>query len=114
MVGAAAGGSLLVLLLLIAGVYAFCQKRRAERATEKSNPFGKTRTLSESSLFLDGMVFINHYFSSNAANWDQSKSSGSIPPQLKGARRFTFEEVKKCTNNFSEANKVGSGGYGEV
>ncbi|KAJ9687773.1 hypothetical protein PVL29_016301 [Vitis rotundifolia] len=85
-IGAAAGGSLIVLLLLFAGVYAFCQKRRAVRATKQSNPFAK---------------------------WDQSKGSGSIP-QLKGARGFTFEEIKKCTNNFSEANGVGSGGYGKV
>lgn len=31
-----------MLLLLLAGVYSFRQKRRAERATERSNPFGKT------------------------------------------------------------------------
>ncbi|KAJ4751365.1 Leucine-rich repeat protein kinase family protein [Rhynchospora pubera] len=41
------------------------------------------------------------------------KSSGSIP-QLKGARMFTFEEIKKCTNNFAEMNEVGGGGYGKV
>jgi hypothetical protein len=35
-------------------------------------------------------------------------------PQLKGARRFSFEELKKYTNNFSDANGVGSGGYGKV
>ena len=41
-VGAAVGGSALVLLLVLAGVYAICQKRRAEKAAEQSNPFGKT------------------------------------------------------------------------
>lgn len=46
------------------------------------------------------------------ASWDP-KSSGSIP-QLKGARMFTFEEVKKCTNNFAETNEIGGGGYGLV
>jgi len=35
-------------------------------------------------------------------------------PQLKGARYFSFEELKKCTNNFSEINEIGSGGYGKV
>ena len=35
-------------------------------------------------------------------------------PQLKGARYFLFEELKKCTNNFSETNEIGSGGYGKV
>ena len=58
------------------------------------------------------MIFMSH-LSPHAANWDQNKSSGSIP-QLKGARRFTFEEIKKCTKNFSEVNDVGSGGYGQV
>lgn len=41
-IGVSAGGCVLVLLLLIAGVYAFRQKGRAERATKKNSPFGKT------------------------------------------------------------------------
>uniref|UniRef100_A0A5B6ZV52 non-specific serine/threonine protein kinase n=1 Tax=Davidia involucrata TaxID=16924 RepID=A0A5B6ZV52_DAVIN len=85
-IGAAVGGSVLGLLLLLAGLYAFLQKRRAERATKQNNPF---------------------------ASWDPTKSSGDIP-QLKGARCFSFEELKKCTNNFSEATEIGSGGYGKV
>ena len=48
-----------------------------------------------------------------AAYWDPEKSSGAVP-QLKGARRFSFEELKKYTNNFSEMNDIGSGGYGKV
>ncbi|KAJ9162730.1 hypothetical protein P3X46_022486 [Hevea brasiliensis] len=86
-IGAAAGGSVLVLLLLLAGVYAYHQKKRAERATERNNPF---------------------------AHWDSTKSSGTGVPQLKGARCFSFEELKKYTSNFSEANNIGSGGYGKV
>nr|TKR99397.1 hypothetical protein D5086_0000192830 [Populus alba] len=39
------------------------------------------------------------------------KNSDSVP-QLKGARCFSFDEITKCTNNFSEANHIGSGGYG--
>ncbi|KAL5539380.1 hypothetical protein UlMin_043041, partial [Ulmus minor] len=85
-VGAAAGGTFLVLLLLLAIMYAFRQKRRVERANEHSHPF---------------------------AHGDPNKSSGNIP-QLKGARWFSFEELKKYTNNFSEANEIGSGGYGKV
>ncbi|KAL2939665.1 hypothetical protein RDABS01_033823 [Bienertia sinuspersici] len=46
-------------------------------------------------------------------SWDSQGTSGDVP-QLKGARFFTFEEVLKCTNNFSEANNVGAGGYGKV
>lgn len=85
-VGAAVGGSVLLLLAIIAGLYAFRFKKRAEKADRLNNPF---------------------------AGWDQNKSSGDVP-QLKGANFFSFEEMKKCTNNFSEANSVGSGGYGKV
>ncbi|XP_017978276.1 PREDICTED: probable leucine-rich repeat receptor-like protein kinase At5g49770 [Theobroma cacao] len=85
-IGAAAGASVLFLLLVLAGTYAYRQKKRAERATKESNPF---------------------------AHWDSKKSSGSIP-QLKGARCFSFEELTKYTNNFSEANDIGSGSYGKV
>lgn len=40
-IGAAVGAIALVLLLILAGVYAYRQKRRAERADKKNNPFGK-------------------------------------------------------------------------
>jgi amino acid transporter len=39
-IGAVAGGTILLLLLVLAGVYSLRQKRRAERASEKLNPFG--------------------------------------------------------------------------
>ncbi|KVH89302.1 Concanavalin A-like lectin/glucanase, subgroup [Cynara cardunculus var. scolymus] len=35
-------------------------------------------------------------------------------PQLKGARWFSYDELKKSTSNFSEINQIGSGGYGKV
>ncbi|KAH7443701.1 hypothetical protein KP509_02G047200 [Ceratopteris richardii] len=41
------------------------------------------------------------------------RDSGSAP-KLKGARYFTFAELKKATNNFSGSNEIGSGGYGKV
>jgi Leucine-rich repeat (LRR) protein len=85
-IGAAAGGSALVLLLLIAGLYAYRQKKRAEKADHQNNPF---------------------------ALWDPMVNSGDVP-QLKGARSFSFDELKKYTNNFSETNNIGSGGYGMV
>ncbi|KAL8518363.1 hypothetical protein ACS0TY_009660 [Phlomoides rotata] len=47
-----------------------------------------------------------------AASWDAGSNSGGVP-QLKGARCFSFEEMKKCTNNFSETNNIGSDGYGK-
>jgi hypothetical protein len=44
----------------------------------------------------------------------QARISKSSLPQLKGARLFSFKELQECTNNFSEANDIGSGGYGKV
>ncbi|XP_010442446.1 PREDICTED: probable leucine-rich repeat receptor-like protein kinase At5g49770 [Camelina sativa] len=76
----------LLLLLIIAGIYALRQKKRAEKATDQINPFAK---------------------------WDMGKNNTDAP-QLMGAKAFTFEELSKCTNKFSEANDVGGGGYGQV
>ncbi|PNX58672.1 putative LRR receptor-like protein kinase, partial [Trifolium pratense] len=45
--------------------------------------------------------------------WGPDESNSSIP-QLKGARRFTFEEIQNCTKKFSQLNYIGSGGYGKV
>ncbi|XP_027333919.1 probable leucine-rich repeat receptor-like protein kinase At5g49770 [Abrus precatorius] len=85
-IGAAVGGSVLLLLLLLAGVYAFRQKKRAEKAIDQSNPFRR---------------------------WDTAESNSGIP-QLKEARMFSFEELKKYTKSFSQANDIGSGGFGKV
>ncbi|KAI3701907.1 hypothetical protein L6452_27368 [Arctium lappa] len=85
-IGSIIGGCVLVILLVLAGVYAFRQKGRAERATQQTSPF---------------------------ALWDPTSGSGGVP-QLKGARSFTFEELNKYTNNFSETNNIGTGGYGMV
>jgi len=38
-IGAAVGGLVLLVLLLLAGLYAFRQKKRAEKAIGQSNPF---------------------------------------------------------------------------
>ncbi|KAJ8429941.1 hypothetical protein Cgig2_017991 [Carnegiea gigantea] len=85
-VGAAVGCSLLFLLLLSAAGYAYRQKKRVEKAKHQGNPF---------------------------ESWDSHGVGGDIPA-LKGARFFTFEELQICTNNFSEGNSIGSGGYGKV
>ncbi|XP_077217444.1 leucine-rich repeat receptor protein kinase HPCA1-like [Tasmannia lanceolata] len=86
-IGIAIGCALLVLGLLGVGIYALRQKKRAERAIELSKPF---------------------------ASWGPTGKDSGGAPQLKGARWFSFDELKKCTNSFSENNEIGSGGYGKV
>ncbi|XP_040997623.1 leucine-rich repeat receptor protein kinase HPCA1-like [Juglans microcarpa x Juglans regia] len=80
--------AILVLGLLGVGIYAVRQKRRAEAAIGFSNPF---------------------------ASWRSSgNDSSGAAPQLKGARLFSYYELRKCTNNFAERNEIGSGAYGKV
>ncbi|XP_074570020.1 leucine-rich repeat receptor protein kinase HPCA1-like [Curcuma longa] len=86
-VGVAVGCVILVVGLVCVGVYALLQKKKARRALEQSRPF---------------------------ATWGSGGKDDGSAPQLKGARWFPFDEIKKITNNFSEANEIGSGGYGKV
>ncbi|TQD84894.1 hypothetical protein C1H46_029507 [Malus baccata] len=69
------------------GIYAIRQRKRAERAIGLSRPF---------------------------ASWVPSGNDSGSAPRLKGARWFSYDELKKCTNNFSDSNEIGSGGYGKV
>ncbi|XP_012573816.1 leucine-rich repeat receptor protein kinase HPCA1-like isoform X2 [Cicer arietinum] len=69
------------------GVYAILQKKRAEKAIGISRPF---------------------------ASWAPSGKDSGGAPQLKGARWFSYDELKKGTNNFSGSNELGFGGYGKV
>ncbi|MFS8001416.1 putative protein kinase RLK-Pelle-LRR-VIII-1 family [Helianthus anomalus] len=85
-VGSAVGGCVLVGILVLVGTYYFRRKKLAESAPQQAQPF---------------------------ALWDPTSGSGGVP-QLKGARSFTFEELQKYTNNFSEINNIGRGGYGMV
>ncbi|KAK6912222.1 Leucine-rich repeat-containing N-terminal, plant-type [Dillenia turbinata] len=86
-VGIAVGCVFLFVVLVALGIYAIKQKKRAERAIELSKPF---------------------------ASWVPSGKDSGGAPQLKGARWFSYDELKKCTNHFSESNEIGSGGYGKV
>ncbi|KAL6577989.1 hypothetical protein OROMI_010317 [Orobanche minor] len=85
--GTTAGCAFLVLVLAGLGAYAIRQKMRAEQAIALSKPF---------------------------ASWTPSGKDSGGAPQLKGARWFSYDELKRCTNNFSESNQIGSGGYGKV
>ncbi|CAL9054363.1 unnamed protein product [Musa banksii] len=85
--GITVGG--LLLASVLAGLIIFGirrRRRKVKKATEQSLPSG---------------------------SWYPSQS-GSGVPQLKGSRLFSFEELTKCTNNFSEANVLGTGSYGKV
>ncbi|KAL6616274.1 hypothetical protein ACP70R_038544 [Stipagrostis hirtigluma subsp. patula] len=87
-IGIAVGGFVLIVSLVLVAIYALRQKRIAKEAAERTtNPF---------------------------ASWGASGKDNGDVPQLKGARYFSFEELKKCTNNFSEIHEIGSGGYGKV
>ena len=48
------------------------------------------------------------------ASWAPSGKDSGGAPQLKGARWFSYDELRKCTHNFSESNELGFGGYGKV
>ncbi|EXC35197.1 putative leucine-rich repeat receptor-like protein kinase [Morus notabilis] len=86
-IGISVGCAFLVLGLLGVGAYAIMQKKRAEKAIGLSRPF---------------------------ASWAPSGKDSGGAPQLKGARWFSYDELKKSSNNFSENNEIGSGGYGKV
>ncbi|KAL5132695.1 putative leucine-rich repeat receptor-like protein kinase [Glycine soja] len=86
-IGISIGCTVLVLSLIGLAIYAILQKKRAERAIGLSRPF---------------------------ASWAPSGKDSGGAPQLKGARWFSYDELKKCSNNFSESNEIGFGGYGKV
>ncbi|GLJ34404.1 hypothetical protein SUGI_0691680 [Cryptomeria japonica] len=77
----------LTLVVIMVGLYALRQKKRADKAIEIHKPF---------------------------ASWGAGSKDSGNGPKLKGARWFSFAEVKKATNNFSDSNGIGSGGYGRV
>jgi len=86
--GIAVAGGLLVIALIAMVLFALRQKRRANEAvTGRTDPF---------------------------ASWGVSQKDSGGAPQLKGARNFSFTELRNCTNNFADTHEIGSGGYGKV
>ena len=50
-----------------------------------------------------------------AVKWGKGKGENELEaPQIQTARFFSYQEIKKITNNFSEENVLGVGGYGKV
>ena len=48
-----------------------------------------------------------------AASWGGGVEDGAAP-KIQGAKFFSFSEIRKATDNFSDANEIGVGGYGKV
>ncbi|KAJ4782150.1 Leucine-rich repeat protein kinase family protein [Rhynchospora pubera] len=46
--------------------------------------------------------------------WHSVTKGDGTAPQLNSVRYFSFQELKQCTDNFSEINKIGAGLFGEV
>ncbi|KAJ4787349.1 Leucine-rich repeat protein kinase family protein [Rhynchospora pubera] len=86
-IGIAIGCAVLAALLALLAVYAVRQKKRAQREKLRNDPF---------------------------ASWGSMGEESGEAPKLRGAKAFTFDELKMYTNNFREINIIGSGGYGKV
>ncbi|XP_042474242.1 leucine-rich repeat receptor protein kinase HPCA1-like [Zingiber officinale] len=82
-----AGSVAAALIIAGLGTYAYWQKKRAKKANNLNNPF---------------------------ASWGSAGDDAGDAPQLKLARCFSLDEIKRFTNNFSTDNEIGSGGYGKV
>lgn len=83
-IGIAAGAGALLALAVFLALVAFRLKRRAEEERKK-NPF---------------------------AAWQRAGAGEA--PSLKGARWFTFDDIRRMTNEFDDDNMLGVGGYGKV
>ncbi|KAH8951213.1 hypothetical protein BDL97_09G015300 [Sphagnum fallax] len=86
-IGIVVGAVAVVLVLAALTIYVVMLRRRAKKLEEMSKPF---------------------------ASWGEGGGDNGEAPKLKGARRFYFAELKKATDNFSESNEIGAGGYGKV
>lgn len=49
-----------------------------------------------------------------AASWGSNGEEDGEAPQIKLARYFSLDDLRKITDGFSEDNAIGSGGYGKV
>ncbi|KAJ0593400.1 putative protein kinase RLK-Pelle-LRR-VIII-1 family [Helianthus annuus] len=73
-------------------------------------PSGPQPSFTRTEIIGIGFALSNHSFKPSKV-LNAYGGSGGVP-ELKGARSFTYEELQKYTNNFSEINNIGRGGYG--
>ncbi|MQL93227.1 hypothetical protein Taro_025866 [Colocasia esculenta] len=85
-IGASIGVFILAVTIITLVVYAARLKRKAQRVVERRGPF---------------------------ASWERVKGGGDAP-RIRGPKWFSFDELKRSTKNFSEANEIGTGSYGKV
>ncbi|MQL93226.1 hypothetical protein Taro_025867, partial [Colocasia esculenta] len=85
-IGASIGVFILAVAIIALVVYAARLKRKAQRVVQRRGPF---------------------------ASWERVKGGGDAP-RIRGPKWFSFDELKRSTNNFSEANEIGIGSYGKV
>ncbi|KAK9669756.1 hypothetical protein RND81_13G152500 [Saponaria officinalis] len=90
-IGIAAGCSALLLVLLCIGAIICFRKKKPKTTVKPATPSGLA----------------------SSATW-MSPGSTTSTLQLTGSRLFSFDEIKKITSNFSQANEIGSGSYGKV
>ncbi|KAI5081004.1 hypothetical protein GOP47_0004187 [Adiantum capillus-veneris] len=87
-VGLVIGAVVLAIVIFVLVLYAMRIKKRALKAEKLNKPF---------------------------AAWIGTGQGLSVHvPHLKGARWFSLGEIRSCTNNFSQSNEIGEGGYGKV
>ncbi|KAH7283236.1 hypothetical protein KP509_35G067000 [Ceratopteris richardii] len=48
------------------------------------------------------------------ATWIEAGEIDTGSPKLMAAHWFSLQEIRKCTDNFSQSNEIGEGGYGKV
>ncbi|KAG6509547.1 hypothetical protein ZIOFF_027540 [Zingiber officinale] len=75
------------LAVICIGSYAIRKKKQAERAISKSDPF---------------------------ASWGSNGEDIGAAPNQQSVRFFLYNELRKCTKNFSNSQVIGTGGYGKV
>ncbi|WOK95897.1 putative leucine-rich repeat receptor-like protein kinase [Canna indica] len=86
-IGVVVGSAAAMFIIAGLGTYAVRQRKRAKKAINLNNPF---------------------------ASWGSAGDQDGSAPQIKLAKYFSLDEIRKFTNGFSKDNEIGAGGYGKV